>query len=73
MSEVDGWFQAFVVESDSRPDVDAVWDDGIVGAPPVRKPTRAEKLSIVLIGVGAIGFIVLMAATLIVAIYLSRR
>lgn len=73
MSESSRWFQQFQVEPDERTDLDAVWDDGLNGPRPVRVPTRAEKLSIVLVGVTAIGFIVLMAVTLLVAVYLSRR
>ncbi len=69
----DYWFQQFQVETDDRPDQDIVWDDQSIGIRPPRKPTRAEKLSIVLVGVTAIGFIVLMVVTILVAIYISRR
>ena len=65
--------QQFLVEPEDRTDEDVIWDDQFVGPKPVRKPTRAEKLSIVLVGVTAVGFIVLMAVTIIVAIYISRR
>jgi hypothetical protein len=67
------WFQQFQIEPDDRSDADAVWDDQFVGVRPVRIPTRAEKLSIILVGVTAIGFIVLMVVTLLVAVYISRR
>ena len=72
MATADYWFQQFQVDSDDRSDVEVIWDDRFAGPNPVRKPTRAEKLSIILIGVGAIGFIVLMAVTLLVAVYISR-
>ncbi|MEZ4505810.1 MAG: hypothetical protein R2848_08060 [Thermomicrobiales bacterium] len=49
-----------------------VWHQ-TAGLAVVRKPTRAEKLSIILVGVTAIGFIVLMVVTVIVAVYISRR
>ena len=65
--------QHFQVESEDRTDAAAIWDDQFTGPRVVRKPTRAEKLSIILVGVSAIGFIVLMAVTLLVAIYISRR
>jgi hypothetical protein len=65
--------QQFLVEPEDRSDEDVIWDDQFVGPKPVRKPTRAEKLSIVLVGVTAVGFIVLMVVTIIVAIYISRR
>ena len=67
------WFTVFQVESEDRSDADVVWSDAVGIPVTVRKPTRAEKLSILLIGVFAIGWIVLMAVTLIVAIYISRR
>ncbi|MEZ4531153.1 MAG: hypothetical protein R2835_02620 [Thermomicrobiales bacterium] len=67
------WFQRFVVESEDRTDTDVVWADQTVGPTATRKPTRAEKLSIILVGVTAIGFIVLMVVTVIVAVYISRR
>ena len=66
-------YQYFQVESDDRPDSNVIWDDHFSGTKPVRQPTRAEKLSIILIGVGAIGFIVLMTVTILVAVYISRR
>jgi hypothetical protein len=66
-------FQQFTVEPEDRTDRDAIWDDQFIGPKAVRLPSRAEKLSILLVGVAAIGFIVLMAVTLIVAIYISRR
>lgn len=71
-SEGDRALQHFIVDPEDRTDEDAIWDDQFVGPKPIRKPTRAEKLSIVLVGVTAIGFIVLMAVTIIVAIYISR-
>jgi hypothetical protein len=67
------WFQQFPVDSDDRSDLDAIWDDQFAGPKPVRTPTRAEKASIILVGVSAIGFIVLMVVTLLVAVYISRR
>jgi len=67
------WFTEFLVESDDRPDTDVVWVDTAGGTRPVRTPTRAEKLSILLIGAFAIGWIVVMAVTLIVAVYISRH
>lgn len=67
------WFQSFQVESDGRSDEEVIWDDASAGVRAPRKPTRAEKISIILIGVAAIGFIVLMAVTLLVAIYISRQ
>ena len=73
MSESNHWFQQFPVESEERTDLDAIWDDAFGGSKPMRVPTRAEKLSIMLVGVTAIGFIVLMVVTLLVAVYISRR
>jgi len=68
------WYSRFQVEAAGRPESDIVWTDAESESPePVRKPTRAEKLSIVLVGVFAIGFIALMAVTLIVAVYISRH
>ena len=72
-SDGDRALQQFIVEPEDRTDKDAIWDDQLFGPKPIRKPTRAEKLSIVLVGVTAIGFIVLMAVTIIVAIYISRQ
>jgi hypothetical protein len=66
------WFHRFQVESEDRPDDEIIWDDQFVGIRAPRKPTRAEKLSIVLVGVTAIGLIILMIVTLLVAIYISR-
>lgn len=58
---------------DGRPDSDIVWTDA-VGIPEIiRKPTRAEKWSILLIGIMAIGFIVILAITVIVAAYIARH
>jgi len=71
--DVARWFAEFQVETADRPESDVVWTDALPTHEPVRKPTRAEKLSILLIGVFAIGFIVLLAVTLIVAVYISRR
>jgi hypothetical protein len=67
------WFQQFQIEPDDRKDQDAVWDDQFDRTRIVRAPTRAEKVSIALIGVFSIGFIVLMVVTLLVAVYISRR
>lgn len=67
------WFLTFSVESNDRPESDIVWTDA-VGIPViVRTPTRTEKLSILLIGAAAIGFIVVLVVTLIVAVYISRH
>lgn len=68
-----GWFTEFRVDAADRPESDIVWTDALPAHEPVRKPTRAERLSVLLIGVFAIGFIVLMAITLIVAVYISRH
>lgn len=67
------WFQQFPIVLDDTPESAIVWDDQFVGPKSVRKPTRAEKLSIVIVGVTAIGFIVIMAATLVIAVYFSRK
>lgn len=67
------WFQEFSIESEDRSDAEIVWDDQFDGPKVARVPTRAEKLSIILVGVTAIGFIVLMVATLAVAVYISRN
>ena len=67
------WFTRFPVESDDRSDSDAVWADAVREARIVREPTYAERRSIALVGVFAIGGIVLMVVTLIVAVYISRR
>ncbi len=67
------WFQRFPVDSEDRTDAEVVWADQTLGLVVVRKPTRVEKLSIILVGVTAIGFIVLMVVTVIVAVYISRR
>lgn len=67
------WFQTFQVESEDRTDANVVWADQFIGRKEVRKPTRAEKLSIIIVGVTAIGFIVLMVVTLLVAVYISRH
>ena len=66
-------FQRFQVDSEERTDQDAIWDDQFAGPKPIRKPTRAEKASIILVGVTAIGFIVIMLVTLLVAVYISRK
>lgn len=73
LENVDGWFTEFRVDAADRPESDIVWTDALPAHEPVRKPTRAERLSVLLIGVFAIGFIVLMAITLIVAVYISRH
>lgn len=70
------WFTKFTVECDDWPDSDVIWADGsaIDRAPTrVRKPTRMEKTSILLVGAIALGSIVVMVVTLIVAVYFSRR
>lgn len=69
----DHWFQKFQVVLDEELESEVVWDDQFPGPRSVRKPTRAEKLSIVIVGVTAIGFIVIMVATLLVAVYFSRK
>lgn len=66
-------FQMFQVESEDGEEGRIVWDDQFTGVRVARAPTRAEKMSIVLVGVFAIGFIVLMVVTLAVAVYISRR
>ena len=66
-------FQRFQVESEERTDLDVIWGDQTAGTKAVRKPTRAERLSIILVGVTAIGFIVIMVVTLLAAVYISRR
>jgi hypothetical protein len=67
------WFTRFQVQSDERADSQIVWSD-LVGIPAVaREPTLAEKISILLVGLFAVGWIVLMVVTLIVAVYISRR
>jgi hypothetical protein len=71
--EPDRDFQHFQAVSEDRTDNDVIWDDQFIGPKAVRLPTRAEKISIILVGVAAIGFIILMAVTIIVAIYISRR
>ncbi len=75
MTNIDArpWFTAFLIESDDRPDRDAVWADAVREYRTVRKPTHAERRSIALVGIFAIGGIVLMVVTLIVAVYISRR
>ena len=67
------WFTEFPVECDDRSDSEIIWVDGGDPVKRVRKPTRTEKLSILLIGAFAIGWIVVMAVTLIVAVYISRH
>ncbi|MCA9860280.1 MAG: hypothetical protein KC438_11185 [Thermomicrobiales bacterium] len=67
------WFTAFSIEPEDRSDADVVWADEIQPAGAVRKPTRAEKMPILLVGIVSIGSIVIMAVTLIAAVYLSRR
>lgn len=67
------WFQRFSIEPEERSDFDAIWDDQFEGPEPVRKPTRAEKISIILVGVTAIGMIAVMIVTIVVAVYISRR
>jgi len=70
------WFTTFVVESDDWTDSDVIWADGseaVRMATIVRKPTRMERSSILLIGVIAFGSIVVMVVSLIVAVYISRR
>ena len=70
------WFTTFVVESDDWQDSDVIWADGseaVRMATIVRKPTRMERSSILLIGVIAFGSIVVMVVSLIVAVYISRR
>jgi hypothetical protein len=63
----------FLVESDDQPESDVIWSDAVGIARPVRQPTLAEKRSILLVGLAAIGWIVLMAVILIVAVYISRH
>jgi len=72
MSSQDRWFQAFQIEPENRLEREVVWDDQAEVMRDVRAPTRAEKLSIVLVGVFSIGFIVLMVVTVLVAVYISR-
>jgi hypothetical protein len=70
------WFTAFVVESDDRPDSEAIWADGSTAvriSTKVRKPTRVERASILLIGAIAFGSIVVMVVSLVVAVYITRR
>ncbi len=67
------WFTKFQVDQTGAPDSEFVWTDAPSVSRFVRTPTRTEKLSILLVGVGAIGFIVLMAVTLIVAVYIARH
>ncbi len=70
------WFTMFVVESDDQPDSEAIWADeseAVRMAKIVRKPTRMERTSILLIGGIAFGSIVVMVVSLIVAVYISRR
>jgi preprotein translocase subunit Sss1 len=67
------WYQHFQVESDDRPDGEAFWADQRLMVKPTRKPTREEKLSIILVGVIGIGSIVLMMVVLVIAVYISRR
>lgn len=67
------WFTTFQIEFENRSDSAIVWTDMVGIDQPVRKPTRAEKLSILLIGVMAIGFIVVLAVTVIVAVYVARQ
>jgi hypothetical protein len=65
-----------MVESDDRPDSDVIWADGsdvVRMATIVRKPTRLERTSILLVGAIALGSIVVMVVSLIVAVYISRR
>lgn len=67
------WFLTFSVESNERPESDIVWTDTVEIPVIARTPTRTEKLSILLIGAAAIGFIVVLVVTLIVAVYISRH
>jgi hypothetical protein len=70
------WFTEFVVELDDRPISQIIWADGadFERTPvPVRKPTGKERASILLVGAIALGSIVVMVVTLIVAVYISRR
>ena len=73
MSESRSWFTTFQIEPDDRPDSAIVWTDEVGNPESVRKPTRAEKLSILLIGIMGIGFIVMLAATVIIAAYIARH
>jgi hypothetical protein len=67
------WFTRFLVECDERSDSEIVWSDSIGISVPVRKATLAEKFSILLVGAFAIGWIVVMVVTLVVAVYISRH
>lgn len=70
------WFTAFAVELDDRPTSQIIWADGseVDGTPvTIRQPTSMERASILLIGGIALGAIVIMVVSLIVAVYISRR
>ncbi len=70
------WFTTFLVGNDGFPDSEVIWADASendLARTAVRRPTRTEKASILLVGAIALGSIVLMVVALIVAVYVSRH
>jgi hypothetical protein len=68
-----GEFTNFQIVADDRPDDEAIWADSAVEAKAVRKPTAAERFSILLVGGLAIALLIAMVAILIIGAYVSRR
>jgi hypothetical protein len=66
-------FTRFQVVADGRPDSEAVWVDAAAVAARVRKPTDAERLSILLVGGVAFALLIAMVVILIIGVYVSRR
>lgn len=67
------WFTRFMIEPDEPDDRRTVWADAGPPIRRVRKPTRAEKWSILIIGIVAFAILIGMVVTLLTAIYLSRH
>jgi len=68
------WYSRFQVEAAGRPESDIVWTDAEIRISGTGSQTDARRKTLDrIVGVFAIGFIALMAVTLIVAVYISRH
>lgn len=67
------WFTRFIIEDGDGNESEVVWAEAMPATKPVRKPTPAEKRSILLVGGLAFALLVAMVVTLIVGVYLTRR